>query len=228
MAAELQAMRIPPEAFTFLEELKANNNREWFQANKQRFETELREPLLGFIESFAPRLEEISPYFLAIASKSGGSLFRIFRDVRFSKDKSPYKTNAGIHFRHENGKDAHAPGFYLHLSPEECFCAAGMWRPDSPSLKAVRQAIIDKPERWKKVSRDSNFELSGESLKRPPRGFDSEHPLLEDLKRKDHVAVIPLTRKTITRKDFLDTYDKHCRNFADYVKFLAQAVGQPF
>ena len=100
---------ITPKLFSFLRDLKNNNDREWFEANKDRFEEEVRSPLLAFIDDFAEPLYKISPHFRADARKSGGSLFRIYRDVRFSKDKTPYKTHAGVHFRHERAKDAHAP-----------------------------------------------------------------------------------------------------------------------
>lgn len=217
-----------PGLFKFLIELKSSNTKEWFAANKKRFENEVREPLLGFIEAFAPHLEEISPYFLAIASRSGGSMFRIHRDVRFSSDKSPYKTNAGLHFRHENGKDAHCPGFYLHLEPGKCFCGAGIWRPDSASLKAVRDLILERPDQWKKVSRSPHFSLGGDSLKRPPRGYDKDHPLIDDLKRKDMVAFVDLSDEEVVGDDFLEQYVDHCRRFAPFVKFISEAVEQPF
>ena len=216
------------DLFDFLKELKANNSREWFQANKQRYEAEVREPLMEFIRQFEPHLEEISPYFLAIAKKSGGSMFRIHRDVRFSKDKSPYKTHASLHFRHENGKDVHCPGFYLHLEPGECFCGAGMWHPDSPSLRAVREAIVEKPIEWVKVSRSDAFETRGESLKRAPRGFDPDHELIDDLRLKDHVAVVKLTEKNVLGKDFLQNFVEHCGAMAPYVRFQCEALGQPF
>jgi uncharacterized protein (TIGR02453 family) len=216
------------ELFDFLVELKENNTREWFQDNKKRYEDQVRGPLLHFVDQFAPHLEEISPYFLAEAKKSGGALFRIHRDVRFSKDKSPYKTNAALHFRHEDGKDAHAPGFYLHLDPQDCFCGAGIWRPDSGSLKAIREAIVEHPKEWERVTRRRLFELQGDSLKRSPKGFDPEHPLLEDLKRKDHFAVIQLKPKDVLQKNFLKNYVKCCQESAPFVAFVAKALGQPF
>lgn len=118
---------ISPKLFRFFRDLKKNNDREWFEDNKQRYEDDVRGPLLAFIDDFAEPLYRISPHFRADARKVGGSLFRIFRDVRFSKDKTPYKTHAGVHFRHENAKDAHAPGLYLHLEPGEVFMGAGIW-----------------------------------------------------------------------------------------------------
>ena len=104
-----------PDLFRFLDALRGNNNREWFQANKERYESDVKGPMLRFIGDFAPRLRQISPRFVADPRPNCGSLFRIYRDVRFSKDKTPYKTNAGAQFRHQAGKDAHAPGFYLHV-----------------------------------------------------------------------------------------------------------------
>src|SRR5919202_3583155 len=124
------------ELFEFLADLQANNDREWFSANRRRYEEHLLEPALDFVEAFAPRLEELSPHFRADARASGGSLFRIHRDTRFSKDKSPYKTNVGIHFRHERAKDAHAPGYYLHIGPEDVFAGGGIWHPATDAATA--------------------------------------------------------------------------------------------
>ncbi len=103
------------ELFEFLRQLKRHNNREWFARNKQRYEGTVRDPALMFIGSFGPLLGELSPYFVAAPRPSRGSLFRIYRDTRFSPDKRPFKTHVGIHFSHASGKDAHAPVFYLHL-----------------------------------------------------------------------------------------------------------------
>src|SRR6516225_4148851 len=128
--------------------------------------------LFAFINAFAPRLENISPHYLADARPSGGSLFRIYRDTRFSKDNSPYKTNLGIHFRHERAKDAHAPGYYLHIGPGEVFAGGGIWRPATEAATAIREAIVADPEGWRHATRTGAFakrlELSGDSLKRVP------------------------------------------------------------
>src|SRR6185503_14437854 len=148
---------ISPDLFIFFRDLKANNTRAWFEANKSRYEQHVREPLLQFITDFGLRLAEISPHYVADARRSGGSLFRINRDIRFSKDKSPYKTAAGLHFRHEVGKDAHAPGFYLHLEPDGVFAGVGIWQPDGPALAKLRDAIVQYPERWQQASMDEMF-----------------------------------------------------------------------
>ena len=112
-----------PTLFQFLKQLARNNNRAWFTENKARYETEVREPSLAFIRAFRPRLKKISEYFTAIDRRSDGSLMRVYRDTRFHGAGEPYKTNVGIQFRHEFGRDIHAPGFYVHLEPGACFLA---------------------------------------------------------------------------------------------------------
>ncbi len=220
---------ITPDLFTFFRELKENNNREWFEANKQRYEKQVREPLLEFIVDFGVRLPEISRHYVADARKSGGSLFRIYRDVRFSKDKTPYKTGAGVQFRHEQAKDVHAPGFYLHLEPNNVFIGGGIWHPDNKTLGKIRDAIVDQPEKWESAKNDKDFTsvftLGGDSLKRGPKGYDPEHLLIEDLKRKDFVASIELTEQDACRADFIDQYTDMCKKQAPFIRFLTEAVG---
>ncbi len=221
-----------PALFSFLKALKTNNNRDWFKANKGRYESSLKDPALAFITAFGPRLQKISPHFLADARASGGSLFRIYRDTRFAKDKTPYKTNTGLHFRHEVGKDAHAPGFYLHLEPGNCFVGAGIWRPDTASARKIREAIAADPKGWKRAAfgkrMTEKFSLAGESLKRPPAGFDKEHPFIEDLKRKDFIASTKLSQKQVTAADFGKDLAALCKKGAPLVSFLCGALELPF
>ena len=218
-----------PAFFRFLNDLSKNNNRDWFQANKERYEADLREPALQFIRDFAPYLEKISPFFVADDRKSGGSLFRIYRDIRFSKDKSPYKTYTGLHFRHERGKDAHCPGFYLHLQPKQVFAGLGIWHPDGETLGKIRESIDDDPAAWKKaVGRKKfrdHFELAGDSLKRAPKGYDPDHPQIEDLKRKDFIAVKQLTQKDVASAGFIDRFAGLCRDGSSLVEFLTGSIG---
>ena len=129
--------------FTFLKDLTENNKREWFHQNKHRYEDHVRDPAIRFITDFGAHLRTLSEHFRSDPRTVGGSMFRIHRDTRFSKDKTPYKTAIGIQFRHELGKNAHAPGFYLHIDRGGCFAGAGMWHPDSPSLKKIREAIVE-------------------------------------------------------------------------------------
>ena len=221
-----------PALFKFLRDLRANNNREWFNANKSRYEASVKDPALEFISDFGDHLAKISPHFSADPRPVGGSLFRIYRDVRFSKDKSPYKTAVGIQFRHKAGRDVHAPGFYLHLEPGEIFAAAGLWHPDGPSLKAIRDALVADPARWQRLVRSKafreGFELGGDSLKRAPRGYDPEHPLVEDLKRKDFIAYTRLTQKDVTSPGLPRRLAGRFRRVAPFVRFLCEAVGADF
>lgn len=221
-----------PKLFAFLKDLADNNDRDWFKAHQDDYEKYVREPALDFITDVAEPLEKISPHFRADSRKVGGSLFRIQRDVRFSKDKSPYKTNTGMQFRHIAGADAHAPGFYVHLQPGECFMGVGLWRPESKVAYEIRHAIDEEPKRWVKATRSSRFtevfKLEGESLVRPPKGFDADHELLEDLKRKDFIASTRLTQKQVTADDFLDTFIDHSRRAAPFMSFLCDAVDVPF
>ena len=112
------------------------------------YRAEVRDPMLDFIAAFGEPLAAISPHFRADPRPNGGSLFRIYRDTRFSKDKTPYKTNVGAHFRHTAGKDAHAPGFYLHLEPGACFAGCGVWHPDGPTLAGIRDTIVERSDEF--------------------------------------------------------------------------------
>jgi uncharacterized protein (TIGR02453 family) len=209
------------DSLAFLRELKENNDREWFAANKQRYERDVRDPALRFISDFSPRLARIAPHLVADPRRS---MFRIYRDTRFSRDKSPFKTHVGIHFFHEKAKAAASvPGFYLHISPGESFAAAGIWHPDSGSLAKVREAIAAKSPAWMRI-RKSKLPIEGGSLKRPPRGFAAEHPLIEDLKRTDFVTSAQLKDSDLTSPNFIATFDRTCRKMSPLVEFVAKSL----
>jgi uncharacterized protein (TIGR02453 family) len=214
--------------FDFLGKLSANNNRAWFEANKPRYESLVREPALDFIEAMQPALKIFAPNFRAEPRKVGGSLMRVFRDTRFSRDKTPYKTNIGIQFRHALGKDVHAPGFYVHIATDECFFAAGCWHPEADALGKIRDLVAQKPEKWFAARNDKKFtaqwELWGDRLTRPPRGFAADHPAIEDLKRKDFVAIAPLSIKEITGSGLLKLTEKRFAESVPFMKFLCEAL----
>ncbi len=219
------------DLFEFLADLADNNERAWFKAHQDRYEGSVREPSLAFIRDFEARLHAISPHFVAEAKKVGGSMFRIFRDVRFSRDKSPYKTHTGIQFRHERGRDVHAPGFYLHLSPGEVFVGLGMWHPDRDSLKAIRDGIVSDPEGWtaaKGAVEAAGHHLAGDSLSRAPRGYDKEHPQIDDLKRKDFITVRNLEESEVLSEDFAERLEAHFRAGAPMVEWLCSVVNLPY
>lgn len=213
------------ELFGFLKDLADNNEREWFNENKKRYETSVKEPALDFIEAFRPRLDELSPHLEANARVVGGSLFRINRDTRFSKDKTPYKTHTGMHFRHERAKDVHAPGLYLHLQPRQNFMGSGIWHPEPKVAQQIRHHIAEHRDRWTAIVDDlDRFELTGDSLKRPPRGFDPDDPLIDDLKRKDFILTASLTQAEITSSTFLDSFTERCRETLPFLSFLCDAL----
>jgi len=212
-----------PPLFVFLEQLRRNNRRPWFLKHKQEFEDLARQPSLRFITDLRLRLREISPWLVADPKPNGGSLFRIYRDVRFSKDKSPYKTHIGMNFWHASASETvHGPGLYLHLEPAGCFVAGGVWHPDPRSLARIRDAIYSQPEEWKKAKR--GLELGGDSLTRPPRGYPANHPLIEDLKRKDFVASFDLSRAQVCGGRLMEDFLRSTGKMVPMLSFLSVAV----
>lgn len=210
--------------FSFLKELKRNNNRDWFLANRERNEKDVRGPALKFITDFAPHLRKINPNFVADPKPHGGSLFRIYRDIRFSEDKSPYKTHIGMNFPHSRMAEVHSPGFYLHLEPDGCFAAAGIWHPDSRTLNLIRSAILNQPADWQKV-RKTGLKLSGDSLVRPPKGYSPDHPFIEELKMKDFVYSLEFSDGQVCGTSFLGDFADACKKMTPLVAFLTKAVG---
>lgn len=216
------------DTFDFLAALAANNRREWFDEHKSDYEATVRTPALNFIGDIATDLARISPHFLALPRKVGGALMRVNRDIRFGRDKRPYKTNIGIQFRHEVGKDVHAPGFYLHIEPQDCFVGVGLWRPDANALGKIRDAIVDKGDAWV-TTRDNKifnqkFSLVGDTLINAPRGYAKDHPLLLDLKRKDFIAIAPLPDATIRSKNFYPKVVEHYAQAAPFMRYLCKAL----
>ncbi len=224
---------LPADYFKFFNELKKNNNREWFNDNKQRFRASVQEPLAGFVEAMAPRLKKITKHIVADPRLNGGSVFRIYKDVRFSKDKTPYKTHGAVQFRHALGKDAHAPGFYVHLATDENFYGGGIWHPPSPNLLQIREAIRDKGTLWSKATSGVAFEkrfggVRGDQLTRPPRGFDAEAPTIEDIKRKSFFAMAEGKPAATKKAAFADNVEAAFRDAKPMMKFLCNALGAPF
>lgn len=223
----------PKDLTKFLRELDKNNDREWFETNRRRFADSVEGPMLEFLAALAPRVRKISKHITVEAKKSGGSLQRIFRDTRFSKDKRPYNTQVSARMRHAVGKDVAAPGFYFRIGPEDVHVGTGIWQPDNEALARIRAAIDSKRAAWKKARDDKAFvatwgRLGGESLKRPPAGYDADHPLLEDLKRKDFVGFAKLPSKSLTSKAILDDVEQAYRVSKPLMKFLCDALDLDF
>jgi len=216
------------EALNFLSELRIHNKRDWFEKNKERYNARVRDPFLRFIADLAPGLRKINPHIVVDPSPTRGSMMRIYRDIRFSRDKSPYKTSAAAHFWHEKGKDGATPAYYLHLEPSGSLIGAGIWRPEPRALRKIRDAIVADPKRWKRITSAGQLgycKMTGESLKRPPRGYDPEHPLIEDIKRRDFTLGRPLADGEVLRRDFLQLTLTNFRQTAPFVEFLSDAIG---
>ncbi len=221
-----------PETIGFLRELKRNNTRDWFNENKTRYEEDVLDVALHFIQSMHDPLQKIAPHFTAIPKRMGGSLMRVYRDTRFSKNKTPYKTNIGIQFRHEQAKDVHAPGYYVHIDPDEVFLGVGLWRPEPTALAAIRERISFKQAEWLRARDDRafqrHFRLGGESLSRPPRGFNKEHPLIDDIKRTDFIAFKNMRLVEATETRFQQKVETAFKAATPMMKFLCNAVGVPY
>jgi uncharacterized protein (TIGR02453 family) len=218
--------------FRFQRELARNNNRTWFAANRQRYEDVLRQPFLRLIADMQAPLAKISAHYRADPRPQGGSLFRIHRDTRFRSDKTPYKTWAGARFAHERRREVEAPSFYLHVQPGDCFAGGGLWHPESPTLKKIRAFLADNPAAWKKAVHRSvfreRFEFWGEPLKRPPRGFDPAHELIEDIKRRNFAAGAAIADSVVTSDELLPLVVDTFKRIAPMVDYLCAALDLEF
>lgn len=244
MAAKSQPY-FTAESFKFLRSLAKNNSREWFLANKTRYEEQVRGPCLRLIADLAEPLHSISPQLTANPKPVGGSLFRIHRDTRFSGDKSPYKTHAGMYFAHAAASKAargdagnasmgrlDAPGLYLHVEPGACFLGGGIWHPQPETVKRVRDYMVSNPASWKKATRDPKFlkvfHLGGDSLARPPKGYDPAHELSEDLKRKDFIASAQVEDEVLLQADLIKLLMAKYRLMAPMLDWLCGALDLDF
>jgi uncharacterized protein (TIGR02453 family) len=219
------------KSLQFLEELREHNQREWFERNRARYETQLRDPFLNLIADLAAPLKRISPDFVADPRPTGGSMMRIYRDIRFARDKRPYKTSLAAHFRYAKGKDGATPAYYLHVEPGRSMIGGGLWRPSAFALGKVREAIVAEPESWRRVTSGADFcsscGMTGESLKKAPRGYDPSHPLIEDLKRKDFAVSSALNDGQVTSPELFEAITDAFRIAAPFVEFLIKAVEAP-
>lgn len=237
-----RAMAVPeafegfrPAAMTFLRGLKKNNRKEWFEEHRDDYEREIKGPLLALIEDVDVRLAEFAPEIIGSPKKS---MFRIYRDVRFSKDKSPYKTHAAAWFYHRDGgssvgsEAAHGgAGFYVHIAPEGTFLGGGIWMPPRPVLNRIRQNIADDHEGFEDIVLSPAFKkrfgtLEKESvLSRPPRGFAPDHPAGDWLRYQSFTAGRELTPEEYLSPKLPAILAKHYEAMTPFIRWLNEASG---
>lgn len=223
-----------PDAFAFLRKLQRNNRRDWFQAHKQDYERHVREPFQHLLVDLQPALHAIGPHLRSDPRAVGGSLYRIQRDTRFSGDKSPYKPWQGAYLFHARRREVPAaPGFYIHLQPDGCFVAAGVWHPPADILRRIRQFIVDNPAAWEVAAHGPavrrNFRFGDdESLKRPPRGFPADFVRLDDLKQRNFVLYKPLDDALFTSARLRGSLERDLRRMAPFVDYLCAALELDF
>jgi len=217
-----------PGLFKFLSDLKKHNERDWFLANQSRYQREVRDPFLALIADLAPKLAKLRSGFIADPHPTHGSMMRIYRDIRFSSDKSPYKTHISAHFMHGRGKSV-GIGLYLHFSPAHSIAGGGMWRPEPDALRKIRYKIAADSKAWQKASAGKMKSggvcaLGGESLKRPPAGYAADHPMIEDIKRRDFYVGADLAEKEVTSGKLLEAVLDRFHAAAPLAEFLVSAV----
>ncbi len=224
-----------PAAFTFFRGLKRNNRKDWFEDHRQQYESEIRGPMRDLIEEVDVRLARIAPEFIGDPKRS---MFRIYRDIRFSKDKSPYKTAAGVWFYHGDagrkvGQDAEGggAGIYFHLAPDDCFSAGGIWMPAGAVLRKVRDGLAEDHRGFERSIGSARFKrrfgsLDEEAmLKRMPRGFDEDHPAAKWLRYKSFTVHRPLTTSQVQSKRLPDTLAADVEVMLPLLRWLNSAVG---
>ncbi|MEP6780912.1 MAG: DUF2461 domain-containing protein [Gemmatimonadaceae bacterium] len=226
---------IRPAALTFMRGLKKNNRKEWFEEHRDDYEREVKQPLLALIEDVDALLAEFAPEIIGSPKKS---MFRIYRDVRFSKDKSPYKTHAAAWFYHRDGgssvgsEAAHGgAGFYFHFSPEGSHVGGGIWMPPRPVLNRVRTLIAENPEGFEDIVLAPAFKkkfgaLEEESmLTRIPRGFDPDHAAGKWLRFQSFTAGHPITNEQLMSPKLPQIIAKSYETMTPFVRWLNSASG---
>ncbi len=245
VAKSVRAMRgAEPEAFagfgagalTFLRSLARNNRKEWFEDNRERYEGEIKRPLMALIEEMDARLAEFAPEFVGTKK----SMFRIHRDVRFSKDKNPYKTHAACWFYHRDAgravgeNAAHGgAGFYFHFAPGEVFTGGGVWMPPRPVLLRIRGAMAEAPEVFTDLVRAPAFTRrfggleTDHMLQRMPRGYAPDHPAGDWLRYQSFTAGHALSESALSSRQLLDVLVKDYQVMLPFVRWINGVSGLP-
>jgi uncharacterized protein (TIGR02453 family) len=217
---------IKKETLDFLTAVTVNNNREWFAEHKELYE-EAKADVISFVEELIPLLSATDPTF-PLETQAKKCVMRIYRDVRFSKNKAPYKNNFGISFRVKNNSDS-SPEYYLHLQPGKSFFAAGYWMPEAAHLKSIREEIDYNTSEFLEIIEAPDFtklfKLSTEdTLKKAPKGYDTNHPQIELLKLKSYIATFPISDKELLKPTINNLLKQAFESVYPLVQFLKKAI----
>ena len=214
------------KSLSFIHDLKKNNNRDWFQANRARYD-EAREEFLEFVGNLIHEIQVFDPSVGSLAPKN--AVFRINRDIRFSRDKSPYKTNFGAFIVPGGKKSGHA-GYYFHLDPEGSFAGGGVYQPMPEILKKIRNEIYGNPEEFREIIEDKAFydcfgDLYDDRLKTPPKGFPKDFGHIDLLKYKSYTVFRNLDQDILTGGSLLAETVKIFRLMYPLNRFINYALG---
>jgi uncharacterized protein (TIGR02453 family) len=217
----------PKEGITFLKQLKKNNNRPWFQAHKSEYEVFVKLPMQSLIAGLRSEFSRFAP---EIEVHPKRSIFRIYRDIRFSKNKAPYKTNVAAVF-HPKGPWQHSAGYYLNIEPGEVFLGGGIYMPPSDQVRQIRRALVERSEEFLAIVTDRSFrrrfgDVEGDQLQRVPQGYPTDHPMAKWLKYKWIYAGVTWPQE----KSFSAAFVRQAANVLEavtpLVRFLNSALGR--
>lgn len=211
-----------PEALTFLRNLAKYNDREWFTPRKAQFESELKEPMLAVVRKITDAMFDFAPAFMRPAEKS---VFRIYRDTRFSSDKRPYKTHVAAWWTHTGLEKTSGAGYYFHISPKEVIVAAGSYMPDKDQLSQIRHWLLDHHEEFRRLLKNPKVkktfnEFEGNALTRPPKGFPQEHPGMDLIRCRQWGLAATLPAETALKPDLAAIIVRHFKIAAPVVDAL--------
>jgi uncharacterized protein (TIGR02453 family) len=220
---------ISTSTLQFLKDLKKHNNKEWFDANRDRY----ARAKTDFENMVAAMIQKLGSFDSSIAHlQAKDCMFRINRDVRFSKNKAPYKTNMAMYVSKHGKKAMDCAGYYLHVEPGASFVAAGIWMPMAPELKKVRQEIDYNFDEFQKLVKQKSFKnlfpdldrSQGAVLSRPPKGYEADNPAIEYLKLKSFIVTTPLADDVLTGKPMLPTVSAAFKTAFPLVQFINRAL----
>ena len=222
-----------PATFRFLRALARHNERAWFHAHRADYERHVRDPFLRLVGDLQPALAAVSMQYRADPRPAGGSLFRLHRDTRFSANKAPYKTWQGARLFHVRRREVAAPSFYVHVEPGGCFVGAGLWRPEPPTQRRVRQFIHHNPAGWRAATRSPAFRRrfaldDSRLLVRMPPGFPADAAFATDLRRRNFVALRRIDDEALCGPRLVPALARDLAVLAPFVDYLCAALDLEF